>query len=232
MTNKLFTTAAFFALAVSAFAVPASAQDKSGRTYTPQPQAAAPAPAAAPQPVYKAANTSTSTSYDSGSSALTGAYVGVYGGYGWTDADTGAGGNFDMDGEDYGLFAGYKLDRLFENNLGITAAVEAFYGWSGQEDDVAGVKLEKDHEWGVSFRPGFSISETINPYAILGYRRTNFEAAGSDEDYDGFDLGIGTELIAWGNMGLRLDYTHTFYGEENGVDPDEDNIRVGLSYHF
>ncbi len=224
MTKTLLTTAALVALTV-----PAMAQDKSGTTYTPQPAAAS---TAAPTPVYRApAQTETTTSYDSGTSALTGAYLGVYGGYGWTDADTAAGG-FDMDGADYGIFAGYKFDQLLDNSMGINAAIEAFYGWSGQDDDVAGVSVEKDHEWGINFRPGISISETINPYAILGYRNTNFEAAGSDEDYSGFDLGIGTELVAWGNVGLRLDYTHTFYEEKNGLDPDEDNIRVGLAYHF
>lgn len=155
--------------------------------------------------------------------ALSGVYIGGYGGYGWTD-DSG----FDMDGGDYGLFAGYKLDHYLQPNLGINGAVEAHYGWSDQEDGG----VEKDHEWGVSFRPGISVFESINPYGIIGYRNANYEAGGFDENYDGFELGLGTELVAMGDFGVRAEYSHVWYGEENGFDPDEDNVRVGLAYHF
>lgn len=171
-------------------------------------------------------------------SPLTGAYFGAYGGYGWTDLDSSVG-TADVNGGDYGLFAGMKLDQWLQNNIGINGALEVFYGWSGADDTVAGIDVEKDHEWGINFRPGLSflsMNGAINPYGIIGYRRTNFEASAGaiagDEDYNGLDLGIGTEVMSWNNVGLRLDYTHTFYEEKNGIDPDEDNLRVGLAYHF
>jgi opacity protein-like surface antigen len=170
-------------------------------------------------------------------------YLGGYGGYGWTDAETDIAGvdDFDVNGADYGVFVGYELDRLLDPSWGISGALEIYYGWSNadDDDDVAAASIEKDHEWGINFRPGLSFlsyGSVINPYGIIGYRNTKFEvdsAAGSgDDDYDGLDLGIGTELVTWDRVGLRLDYTHTFYEDKNGIDPDEDDIRVGLSYHF
>jgi len=174
-------------------------------------------------------------------SSLTGFYVGALGGYGWSDLGTSIG-NANPAGGDYGLFFGYKLDQYLQNSLGINGAIEFHYAWSNADDNVAGIDVEKDHEWGVSFRPGLSFlpglssMTAINPYGILGYKRTQYSASAGaisgDESYDGFELGIGTELVAWGNMGLRAEYAHTWYHEENGIDPDEDTLRMGLAYHF
>lgn len=175
-----------------------------------------------------------------------GPYVGAYGGYGWTESDTSAGVDVDPEGGDYGIYAGFQADGLLDKTinrtgLALTGALEVYYGWSGADDTVGGVDFEKDHEYGIRFRPGLAFIDRVSPidiapYGIIGYRRTNYDASvaglSTDEDFDGFELGIGTELVAYDNVGIRLDYTHVWYGEENGFDPDEDNIRVGVGYHF
>lgn len=90
--------------------------------------------------------------------------------------------------------------------------------------------------------PGLSVIDKLspvdfNPYGILGYKRANFEVDGlGDETFDGFELGLGTELVAYDNVGVRLEYAHTWYGEEEvggtDIDNDEDTVRVGVSYNF
>ena len=168
---------------------------------------------------------------------MTGLYLGASGGYSWIDADTPtAGTELDLDGSEFGVFVGYKLDQWLQNSVGITGAVEAHYEWSIADDAEGTVGFEKDNSWGVQFRPGISVFESINPYGIIGYKRAEFDAttAGgtTSEDFDGFELGIGTELVAYGDVGFRVDYTHTWYGEEAGFDPDEHAVKAGISYHF
>lgn len=178
-------------------------------------------------------------------SPFTGPYAGVYGGYDWSEADSSvAGFNPKTRGGDYGLFAGVRIDGLLDRvnglGIGLNGAIEGFYGWSDSDGTAAGISVEKDNEWGVSFRPGLSFlnssSMGVAPYGILGYRNTEFEAfsgtVGTSERFDGFDLGIGTQLLAMGALGVRAEYTHTWYAEEGGIDPDSDNVRIGLSYQF
>lgn len=167
-------------------------------------------------------------------------YAGVYGGYGWTDADIASGGILDVNGGDYGFMLGYEMGAPIDAFAGMTAAIEVHMGWSNANETGA-VSVKKNNEWGISFRPGFAfLSDNmplgLKPYGILGYRATEFEEdfGGTTEDhtYDGFELGIGSELVAYDDIGLRLDYTHVFYKGEGGIDPSEDDLRLGLAYHF
>lgn len=175
-------------------------------------------------------------------SPLSGVYLGGYGGYGWTDAEVDGFSDPNINGADYGVFAGYSLDTLLDRTLGlgINGSIEAFYGWSSADDEVGGVDFEKENEWGVNFRPGLSIVDDytfgLKPYGIIGYRRAEFKGSAGgvsdSEHYNGFELGLGTELMAMGDFGVRLDYSHVWYGEKDGIDPDEDDLRLGVAYHF
>lgn len=177
---------------------------------------------------------------------LSGFYVGIYGGYDWNDVDTPATSTANVDGWDGGVFLGYRLDRLMDsvNHLGVgmNAAVELSYGNSNADDTVGTIKVEKDNDWGLSFRPGFSFVDEatkglgVSPYAILGYRLTEFDTSGAggvgNAYHDGFELGVGTELAAMGDFGVRVEYSHVWYDNEDGIDPDSNNVRAGIAYHF
>jgi hypothetical protein len=171
-------------------------------------------------------------------------YVGGYGGYGASDGYR----DNEPSGLDYGVFAGFKFQRLMSANWGVTAAIEGNLGGSGIEDEgqVNGVNIttEKNHEYGISFRPGLtfkpSASFILNPYAIIGYRATEYDVTGSlggftssaTAEYDGFELGLGTNLLTYNNFDLRFEYSRTFYDANGLFSPDEDSFRFGLVYHF
>ena len=168
----------------------------------------------------------------------TGFYAGVYGGYAWAEAENSAGADPDPAGFDYGLYGGYKIDSMLDDaGIGLTGALEIFLGGSTADDSTGGVDIEKGREYGISFRPGFNWeNSSISPYAILGYRNTEFEASSggisTDETYHGFELGLGTELIQWDQINLRVEYSHVWYNEEDNINPSEDNLRLGLGYNF
>ncbi len=187
------------------------------------------------------------STHDYTDSPLTGLYMGAYVGYGWNDIDTDvAGVDFDADGDEYGFFVGYQIDELLDQTfgrigIGMNGSIEAYYTDSSADDSFAGLDVSKDYDWGISFRPGLTVIDQyspfgMKPYGIIGYRSANFDASGAglsgDETYDGFELGVGTELYAYEKIGVRLDYTHVFYEEKDGIDPDENNLRLGLAYHF
>lgn len=183
-------------------------------------------------------------SYDSN---VTGFYGGVFAGYGWTDTNSTAFGDADLNGGDYGVFAGYELDDFFARKIGygLNGSLELHFAWSDASESavLAGVpvQFEKNHEWGFSFRPGFdsidqALPHHIKPYGIIGYRSASFDAnaggVSGDESFGGVELGLGTQLYSFGDFGVRADYSRVWYGEESGLDPTEDDLRLGLGYQF
>jgi len=127
--------------------------------------------------------------------------------------------------------------------MGLEGGVEAHYAWSGNDGEngtvgVVPTTLEKRNEWGVDLRPGFAVLSqamplNIRPYAILGYRQTEFnDSATAGNIHSGFALGAGAELVTYKHYGVRLDYDHVFYGTDDGIVPHEDDLRLGLAYHF
>ena len=181
-------------------------------------------------------------------SPLTGLYVGAYGGYDFAHLQNDGVGNGHLRGADYGGFVGYSLDALLDrySSIGLTGAIEGHYGYSNARDHVTAggvsVSQRKRNEWGFDFRPGLAIiDETvapvgIKPYAIVGYDRTKFSTSaggvGGSTHHNGFAIGAGTELFTVYHVGIRADYEHVFYQKNDGIDPSENQIRLGAALHF
>ncbi len=172
-------------------------------------------------------------------------YVGGYGGHEWTNTSVTGGSSFDLRGNDGGVFAGYNVGSLLnrEMNMGLEGGLEAHYGWTWHSEEsgaIAGgpASLEKKNEWGLDFRPGLSFITNsmplnLRPYAILGYRQAQFRnSITGNTDHGGFDLGAGMELVSYQHFGVRLDYNHVYYRSHEGIDPHENDLRLGLAYHF
>jgi len=170
--------------------------------------------------------------------SMDGFYAGLYGGYAWADTDNSAGADPEPTGFDYGIFGGYKVDSAMRDaGIGITGAVEVSWGGSLADDTVGGVEIEKGREFGLSFRPGINLMESgLNPYGIIGYRNTQFEASSgglsTDENYHGFELGLGADLLQFDDFGVRAEYSYVWYAEEDNINPSEGDLRIGLTYGF
>jgi len=195
--------------------------------------------------IMAAALSSPALANEGSTNSLSGFYVGGFGGHTWVEPSLGGGSSSSLNGSDYGLFAGYQMENTLGANapFNLSSAIEGSYGWNAHTHETGfigalPVSIEKNHDWGVSFRPGLSFLSSsamlgLHPYGILGYRQAEFSASSvGSSNHGGFDLGIGTELIAYKNFGIRLDYDHVFYQAKDGLDPKENDLRLGVAYHF
>jgi opacity protein-like surface antigen len=77
-------------------------------------------------------------------------------------------------------------------------------------------------------------------YARLGWQRANLEYSidglKSDQDHDGFRVGLGAEVAMAGDWLLRMDYAHTMYDDVTigaaKFEPDNDVFRIGIARQF
>lgn len=170
---------------------------------------------------------------------FTGPYAGLEAGYsmGSFDVDNPAGpdGDVALDGFNGGVFVGFGFEHNFVW-LGGYAGIEAAYNWSGADGDITGASFEKKDSWSVTFRPGISMHQDALGYGIVGYSRTDFEGAGSDEDISGLVLGAGAQFDTNTPFKTRLEYTYTNFEDDNigGVsfDGHENNIKLGAVFQF
>lgn len=180
---------------------------------------------------------------------FTGPYAGLTAGYGWTDLDANftAGGvtasdDADINGWQGGLLGGYGFqfgqgyDYVWNGYVGLELA----YEWSGADDSVFGVGIDKDDIFSVTLRPGLSWGDTALGYGIVGYSRTQFKAAGDDDWVDGLVLGLGAEVGGFGPVKTRLEYVHTWYDDQDfssgpaslSTDAHDNAVKVGAIYRF
>jgi opacity protein-like surface antigen len=172
---------------------------------------------------------------------FTGPYFGVDAGYNFGSADIELGpgpsdDGSDLNGWDAGVFIGYGMEQNMVRWLGGYLGFEIGYEMSNADGDFAGVDYEKDHNWLATIRPGFAYGHDALLYGIAGYSRANYEVEGDDEDFNGYVLGLGSEINTHTAAKIRLEYTYANYGEEDfgavEFEPVENNVKLGVVFQF
>jgi outer membrane immunogenic protein len=170
-----------------------------------------------------------------------GPYVGAQIGYSVYDIDAslpaqGSIEGFSGSGAEGGLYGGWGTQFA----PALYGGVEAEYSWSGAEHTTNGFKIEDDSNYGISGRVGWLPSSNTMLYARLGWQRANLEYSidglKSDQDHDGFRVGLGAEVAMTGDWLLRMDYAHTMYDDVTigaaKFEPDNDVFRIGIARQF
>ncbi len=188
-----------------------------------------------------------------------GAYVGVFGGYGWGTADhvpTGGpcfpdGCDVDMDGWLLGVTAGAN----FTVGSGFILGVAGDIAWSNVEgtEDFGGLvgEISNGVDWEGSIRgvAGFD-GGSFMPYVTAGFavahawHEADFGDDGaSDATHMGWTAGVGVAVAVADNVTLDLQYRHSWYDEQTYemddlIIPDPvfglstDRITAGLNFNF
>lgn len=167
-----------------------------------------------------------------------GAYLGVYGGYGWNKNKTSEG-KLDADGIKGGGYGGYN----FQNGQ-FVYGVEGDLGYSGAEERNFGYKAKQGVEGSVRARAGIALDPVLL-YGTGGVAVTDNKLSGPDgsdsKTHVGWTAGVGAEAKVTQNIVGRVEYRYTDYGKKDydlgGLDDvsnkiTTNEIRVGVGYKF
>lgn len=169
----------------------------------------------------------------------TGVYVGVQGGYVWTNLDMPGGvGDEDFNGPTLGIHAGANWQ-----NGNIVFGVEGDINYTWNSNEYLGGAVEIGTDWAGSLRGrlGYALDRTLL-YGTAGLAFTNgyIDGAGFDESetFVGWTAGVGVEHAFTDNWSARIEYRYSDYGSEDfglglgDFDLTEHALRVGVSFKF
>ena len=169
----------------------------------------------------------------------TGGYIGVQGGWNWTDAkfDFGAtSASRDFSGGSVGKFAGYNWQ--FDNNVVVGLEGDIGYTWNKKNFD--GNNAGTDWNGSVRGRLGYAFDNAL-VYGTGGWTvaRGFFDGPTGDtkrKAMQGYTLGAGVDYKFNNNMFARAEYRFNDYGSEKikGVDVDfkQHAVMLGVGYKF
>jgi outer membrane immunogenic protein len=155
-----------------------------------------------------------------------GGYAGIQGGYD-IFKDQWNGDKFK--GVEGGLFMGYNVPVAEKVILG----GEVNFNLSDAHNSTYGIKAKNDY--GISARAGFLASDNIMVYARGGYQRALINLEGVDSHhFNGWTLGAGIETALSQQISLRVEYVYAGYKSNStlGVNPNQQNMNIGVAYHF
>jgi outer membrane immunogenic protein len=175
----------------------------------------------------------------------TGAYIGINGGYAWTNAEFSAGGasvDDDFNGGLLGVRAGYNWQM--PNNFVGGIELDVDHVWNKNSYVIGGVGVEAGSDWQGSarLRLGYAIDRTLffgtGGVAIANaYAKIPATGANESETFTGWTLGAGIEHAFTDNLIGSLEYRYADYGSKDigglvDVDLDQHTVRLGLAYKF
>jgi outer membrane immunogenic protein len=178
----------------------------------------------------------------------TGGYVGLHGGYAWTNGKV----NVDSDPT-------VDVDGLNGGLLGVHAG----YNWQFNDHFVGGVEFDVEHAWtkkdveffnnlsarggtdwqgSARLRAGYAMDRTM-VFVTGGVAFANATVEMPDFNYDesrtfvGWTVGAGIEHAITDNWVASLEYRYNDFGSKSfpqgvKVDLDQHTVRAGISYKF
>jgi outer membrane immunogenic protein len=182
----------------------------------------------------------------------TGFYVGIQGGYAWTNVDVDPGG-FGIDDLNGGLFGGY-VGYNWQHGPWVFGAEGDFNGvWNDQTFDVGGAlpfSTDIGTDWLASIRAraGYSFDRAL-VFATGGVAFTQASADttfaggltfGGDETFTGWTVGGGLEYAFTDNWLGRAEYRYYGFPDKDldgtgglgSVSLDTQTLTVGIAYKF
>lgn len=173
----------------------------------------------------------------------TGVYIGIQGGYAWSEAET-LGLSEDFNGGMLGGYAGYNWQT---GNFVIGAEGDISAVWNDETFDVLGEDVEVGSDYLASIRgrvgyvwdralifgtAGVAFTEASADVTING---VNFDAS---ENFTGWTVGAGVDYAFTDNVIGRVEYRYYDFGDQeigdflDDVDINFNTVTVGVAYKF
>lgn len=166
---------------------------------------------------------------------------------------TRSGRSVDADGAELGLYGGARIPLE-----GFLLGVELGGLWSDASGDRAGVfgpgtwraSVSKSSEFYLSFNAGLELQPGTLVYGLAGVQTADFElrlrdeatgaASSNSSNLTGWHVGLGAEAFVTENVSVRGEYRYQSYGRlrvrnnvlDTRIEPTENVLRLGISYHF
>lgn len=181
----------------------------------------------------------------SASGAWEGAYIGLFGGYGFGSIDDSVDQDYGLEDNELGLsgwLVGATAGANFALGSGIVAGVAGDVAWSNISGEYEGFDYNVD--WTGSLRGLVGVDAGVfMPYVTAGVAFANGTASdGIETDsqlHTGWTAGIGTQVAVTDNLSLDVQYRFSDYGSKIYDLSDNDDVKLttnavtaGLNWKF
>lgn len=131
-------------------------------------------------------------------------------------------------GMPFSIMGGYGA--VVNQNLYLGGELFATLFTSALDTNTTNKSLRTTWGYGVSFIPGFMITDHTLGFVRLGLIRSRFDSLKASSTGGQFGLGLQTNVAQ--NWDLRGEYDYVGYGNVKGVSPKSDQFNMSLLYKF